>query len=195
MKSTATVRRNYVMHTKDTDDAAARRMQLAIGRHDSVLRRFLMRALKPHEDADDVMQEVYMRLFKQQKQGAVEHYPRSYLFVTATNIIRDRRRRDRVKERAFTDPLRPDSMRSEPCDPKPSAEADVIWKEGIEIVGEALRDVKPEIAEIFTMRWGEGLTFPEISKRTGIPIRTVERYASHALAHCRRALEKRKWQL
>ncbi len=140
-----------------------------------------------------MLQEVYVRLLQREKQEAVTDYPRSYLFVTATNIIRDRRRRERVKEKAYRDPLVHNLEQPERVDPHPSAESAVVWREGVEIVKGALQHIKPVYAEIFSMHWGEGLTFAEISRRTGIPIRSVERYAGYALAHCKRALEKRNW--
>lgn len=181
------------MNSDHNDVDVAQRMRAAVQQHDGVLRNFLRRALGSKEDAEDVLQEVYVRLLQREKQDAIADYPRSYLFVTATNIIRDRRRRERIKEKVYRDPLMRDFEQLDPVDPQPSAETMLMSREGVEIVKSALKDIKPVYAEIFSLHWGDGLTFAEISRRTGIPNRSVERYAGHALAHCRRALEKKNW--
>lgn len=176
-------------------DAAAERVEGALARHDLALKGFIRRAARDAEDPDDILQEVYVRLLKQERNEAVNDYPRAYLIVTATNIIRDRRRRQLVSGRASADPVLAVSAGIDAADPQPSAEDALMWREGVTIVEEALKSLQPKYVTVFILRWKEGLTFQEISQRTGIPTRSAERYASHALAHCRRVLEKRKWRI
>lgn len=181
------------MNVAPDKSAAAKRIRILFERDEAVLSRFLMRATGNPEDKDDILQEVYLRLLKQEQKGQERHFTRAYLFMTATNIIRDRRRKERVRKKAGSVPYRDDKICPEPIDPYPSAEAQLVWRQGVSIVQDALVDLKPVYAKIFMLHWGEGLTMSEISKRTEIPVRSVERYASHALSHCKRALEKRGW--
>lgn len=136
------------------DDCAAKRVEEALARHQGALQRFLVRALRPDEDAEDILQEIYTRLLKREREDGVKDYPRAYLFVTATNIIRDVRRRRYVREQANNDPLLAISIKSEVADPHPSAEATLVWKEGVEIVQEALRALNPKYVKVFPRACG-----------------------------------------
>lgn len=177
-------------------DDAENRVEVALARHSGALRGFLIRALKPDEDVDDVLQEVCLRLLRREHEGAADDdYPKAYIFVIATNIIRDMRRKGAVRTRARTDPVFATAVNSELVDPEPSVEDTLLWREGLDIVHEALGSLEPKYATVFLLRWRDGLTFPQISKQINTPIRTVERYASHALAHCKCALERRNWKL
>lgn len=177
-------------------DEAENRVEAALARHSEALRGFLSRALRPDEDIDDVLQEVCLRLLRREHDGSADSdYPRAYLYVTATNIIRDMRRKGIVRTRAHKDPVFTKAVNSELIDPEPSVEESLLWQEGLDIVQEALGGLKQKYVTVFLLRWRDGLTFPQISQQTGTPVRTVERYASHALAHCKCALERRNWKL
>lgn len=182
-------------------DDAEKCVEDALARHGEALRRFLSRALRPDEDVEDVLQEICLRLLNRERlnreheSDADNGLPRAYIFVVATNIIRDMRRKGAVRTRAHKDPVFMAAVNSERIDPEPSVEESLSWQEGLDIVQDALGGLKPKYVKVFLLRWRDGLTFPQISKQTGIPVRTVERYASHALGHCKRALERRNWTL
>ena len=161
----------------------------ALEKHNKVLKLFLVRAVGSIAEAEDILQEVYLRLVRRQERETISEFPRAYLFTTATNVIRDRRRRQKVRRNFDHDPFDETSC----PDHTPSVEATMIWQEGLEIVKDALQDLKPIHRRIFVLHKIEGLSFPEIAKETGVPLRTVQRYASDALAHCAARLEKQKW--
>lgn len=182
-----------ISENRAIETEASERIRALFLRDKEALRRFLVRTLKPYEDTEDVIQEVYLRLLKQQAKTPDKDFSRSYLFVIATNIIRDKRRHEWVQRRAGHEPLSKESEYDQTSDPYPTAEAQIVWRDGLSIVKQALTSLKPNHAEVFLLHWGQGLTMVEISKRTGIPVRSVERYASHALSHCKDALKRRDW--
>ncbi len=183
-----------LMASDETDhaDGQASFVRQAIDAHDAPLRRFLRRTLRDGEDADDVLQETYARLLQRSQKGGIEDFPRSYLFMIATNIIRDMRRRAAVRVKSGAREGDGGAFFDAP-DPVPTAETALIWRDGANIIRRALANTNPDHVRIFWLHWGEGLTFPEISRQTGIPLRTVERYASQTLQRCREALEEKKW--
>lgn len=162
---------------------------LAMQRHSASLRRFLVKLLNSEADADDVLQELHIRLIRKERGEPVDAFPRSYLLMTATNIIRDRWRRQRVRQADLHIPL--DQL--EQADEQPSADTTLIWRQGLQIVKSALAELKPSDRLIFLQHRVQGKTFREISEETGIPLRTVQRRASDALSHCKARLEQRKW--
>lgn len=162
---------------------------LAMQRHSASLRRFLIKVLNSEADADDVLQEMNLRLIRKERREPVAEFPRSYMLMTATNIIRDRWRRQRVRQAGLHIPL--DQL--EHADERPTADTTLIWRQGLQIVKSALAELKPADRLIFLLHRVEGKTFREISEETGIPLRTVQRRASDALSHCKARLEQRKW--
>ena len=69
--------------------------------HEPAVRRFLRARLANHPDHEDLVQEIYLRLLRQEdleeKLSMGEAQTRSYLFSMANNLIRDRFRREKVR--------------------------------------------------------------------------------------------------
>ena len=169
-------------------------VEQAFKEHDKAIRRFLLSATGSVTETEDILQEMYLNLVKKrpsqdQFTASDTGIPKAYLLVAATNIIRDRKRRDRVRHIDRHSSIDDSSYK----DTSPLVENQLIWRQGIQIVDIALKELKPVYREVFLLHRLENLSFPQISERTGIPLRTVQRYSSHALQHCKKALEKHKW--
>jgi RNA polymerase sigma-70 factor (ECF subfamily) len=169
-------------------------VEQAFKEHDQAIRNFLLSATGSATEAEDILQEMYLNLVKKQPKqdqftASNNGIPKAYLLVAATNIIRDRKRRDRVRSMDLHR-----SIDDYACkDGSPLVENQLIWRQGVQIVDTALKELKPIYREVFLLHRLENLSFPQISERTGIPLRTVQRYSSHALLHCKEALEKHRW--
>lgn len=186
-----------LVHQADAEDINEPKSSLveqAIEEHGMALQGFLLRATGSVSETDDIIQEVYLRLVKKNLTLNMlttpkKAIPKAYLLKTAVNIIRDRKRREKVRNRDFHS-----SLDETTCsDKSPLIENTLLWRQGIQIVDDALRELKPIHQQVFLLHRIENLTFPQISERTGIPLRTVQRYMSLALQHCKSALEKQKW--
>ena len=154
-------------------------------RHDQALHRFLGAMLRSPEDVDEVAQDVYLRIIRQEDFDKLLEYPRAYLFRTATNLVRDRLRRQRVRMANFQVPLH----QHEIACPIPSPEVSLQWKQNLELVKSALRELAPLPRKIFLMHRIKHLTYADISDELGISVRTIERHMRTVLIHCRARLE------
>lgn len=128
------------------------------------------------EDADDIVQETYLRISRLADENVVIH-PRALLLRVATNTAIDSvRRAGRVALAArleVTDDCEL-SMRSHQAE-------DFLFKQIIMTMPPAYRDV-------FMLSRFSGLTYEEIALEIGLSVKTVEWRMSKALGHCQRLL-------
>lgn len=154
-------------------------------RHNPSLKRFLGHMLRSPEDVAEVIQDVYLRIIRQDDLDKLLEYPRAYLFRTATNLVRDRLRRQRVRMADFQVPLHEHEIA---C-PVPSPEVSLHWKQNLELLKSALRELTPLEQKIFLMHRIRRLTYAEISEELGLSVRSIERHMRAVLIHCRTRLE------
>ena len=106
-------------------------------------------------DAEDVSQTVFLRLFRRKPHGNVLENEESYLRRAAINAALDvirARQSDRSVELV--------DLPAEPAHDDP--------RELRQALGRALAQLKPRPAEIFTLRFLEGFSNPQIARMLGI---------------------------
>jgi RNA polymerase sigma-70 factor (ECF subfamily) len=145
------------------------------------LLRYLSDLLKRRDEAEDVVQETYVRLMQVEKldTGRV----RALIFKVATNLAYDRFRQRRARG-----PHADDETLAELPSNEPAPERIVAFEQGVEIVKRTLLELKPRCRQVFLLRTAEDLGYDEIAARLGISRRTVEREMQHALEVCQRRL-------
>ena len=76
--------------------------------HEPAIRRFLRARLANHPDYEDLVQDIYVKLARQEnlddKLSMGEAQTRAYLFSIATNLIRDRDRRNSIRREVTLSP-------------------------------------------------------------------------------------------
>jgi RNA polymerase sigma-70 factor, ECF subfamily len=135
---------------------------------------YLLIRLGTREDADDAMQETFLRLARgRRKLGAVEN-PDAYVFAIARNEaarLAVRRARRRHESR----PLGGEELF---C----ASAGDGESRETAELVAAAIGQLTAELREVVELKTFAGLTFQEISRVTGLPQGTVATRYRSALA-------------
>jgi RNA polymerase sigma factor (sigma-70 family) len=157
-----------------------------IDEHDGALRRFLRRWMSDPQEISDVTQEVYLRLMRGGSPGKLSDNARAYVFTTAVNLVRDRKRRARARHLDQHVPL--EEAESVRC-PTQSPEETTQWLQQVELLKAALRGLEPRYRQVFVLHKIQNRTYPEIARELGVCVRTVERYLTIALAHCRQKLK------
>lgn len=142
---------------------------------------YIVRMLGNSQDAEDVLQEVFLRAYQGLPQFDGRASLSTWLFRIATNLCIDhyRKQERRVKtvslyrERAddsedeneeweFPDMQTPDPMQA------------VLDKELQEVVERAVQELSPKLKTILLMYDVEGLSYEEIAQALGIPMGTVK---------------------
>src|SRR4029434_1275125 len=137
--------------------------------------RFLYRRVWDADRAQDLAQEVFMRLMAHRPEK-----PRAWVFAVAANLARDEARAAVRRKRHLTllkaDPVALPTI-------EPAADTLVEHDERVASVQEALNTLTPRDREILLL-WDAGLSYPEIAAQTRLAVGAV----GTTLARARRRL-------
>jgi RNA polymerase sigma-70 factor (ECF subfamily) len=147
----------------DTDGAAE-----LFERYAPALLRFTDRMLSDRASAEEVTQEVFLKVISRAHQYDGRAGVASWLFAIAANACRDRRRRER---RATVVPL--DSV-AEPRARGEGIEASLASRQRREAVREALAELSEEQREALVLARYHGMPYAEIAKTLGISVGAVK---------------------
>ena len=149
------------------------------------LRRFLKRRLKNFADVEDCAQETFLKVWLKGTQGGLREDIRAYLFTTALNVVRDKRRRDIVRKKDLHTELSGEtgSLRTT------ELETELHWKEALGLIERELKNLRPSTRKVFLMHFADHQTYDQIAARLGISTRTVEREIARALEHMKIMLQ------
>lgn len=135
------------------------------------------------EDAEDVVQEVYVRLLER---GYVEGDNLEPLAIRATkNLCVSVWRRMKLREARGLNEVAETMDITE-------ADSHILQKEHSERLEKAINQLPPSEQRLIRLRHDEGLKSEEISKQTGIPIRSVSTMLSSAKKRLRTLLTNKK---
>lgn len=150
----------------------------------SALVRFFIKRLRNGADAEDLAQEVFIRIARQGGPGSIAHIAQieAYLFQTASNLLRDRVRRE-LTHRAG------EHISLEDCGYEgevPSEERVYEGKEALKDFLAVLAGMPPRRRMVFVMHRFMGLSYGAIAVRLGISVGVVEKHMMKALLqfHC-----------
>lgn len=147
--------------------------------HRVALRRYAERFVKSRDTADDLVQDVFSRLWTRWKGIDVSSNVRAYLYqATRTHALNHLERR-RVEQRALLRYVGPVSTDVGPVLP-PEGEARVRADDITRAVEQVMRLMPPRQREVAGLRLRDQLTTPEIAAKLGISPRTVEVHIARA---------------
>jgi RNA polymerase sigma factor (sigma-70 family) len=150
----------------------------------AVHRYFRRHAARP-EDAEDLAQEVYVRLLRadERQQGHVEN-AQAYLFTVAANLLKERAL---LTARAgFQVPL--DDRRDDLVGPDEAPEDALYAQTRSRRLWAIIEGLPPRSRAVLLLHYRYDLTYRDIGERIGVTSHTVKKYLSHALVLCRHAL-------
>lgn len=151
-------------------------------RYSQNLYRFARSFLKTNEDAEEVVQEVYFRLWDK-RHGLSEHKSlQSYLFTITYHVVIDQLRL-RVKDQNYEQYLLREAQRS-----FSTPDAVLEYEELKKQLEKAVDELPKRRKQVFQMSRDEGLSNREIADRNQISIKTVETHITLALQHIRKRL-------
>lgn len=154
--------------------------------HSEALYGYIHRRVRNAADAAELVQEVYVRVMRRPAAAKLRAAPQPYLFQTASNLVRDRRRRN-VARAADRHVQFADEIASPAHD---SPEALLAASQLARVLEQAIGELQPRAREVLSLRLLEELSYREIENRTQIPMRSIERYMNHALRHCSRRVAR-----
>jgi RNA polymerase sigma-70 factor (ECF subfamily) len=168
-------------HKPDAD--TARLAGSAFSRYAAELHRFLLRRLRRPEDADDLAQEVFLRLLRRENAELVRK-PQAYLFGIAAHVVREfRMYTEREQERLTFDSQELEHAAEHPPDPAPDELAEQLNFECA--LTRALDLLPPTHRAVLLLVKRDGLSHEEAARLTHLSVHTVEKYIVEARARLR----------
>jgi RNA polymerase sigma factor (sigma-70 family) len=143
-----------------------------------VLRRYFVRRKLGDGEADDATQDVFSRLARKGGLSELKNLE-AYLFETASSVAHDHFRR-RAARRADHHESYDDAVHA-PAEPSP--EEVHAGRRDIERLVEALNELPDRTRNAFILARMEGLKHPEIARRLGVSVSSVEKYVIKATDH------------
>jgi RNA polymerase sigma factor (sigma-70 family) len=152
--------------------------------HNQKLHRLARRQVG-REDAEDVVQEAYLRLLELENAGRIVDV-RGYLYRIATNVAIELLRKRKTRSTCLVEDVEFEAVAAGGASPFATAVEEAIL---VRRVQTSLECLPRGCCETFLLSRLYGLTFPEIAARLGISLRTVNRHISRTIDHLQSALD------
>lgn len=151
------------INNEETRELRLRELEYVVLAFQQQLFRFAFFRVGHSADAQDVVQDVFLRFFREGRGFSAVSDLRGYLFRSVSNACHDHLRR-RSRERFV--PLDAVVMRT--------AEEEPGWTEEYERIRKLLEAIPEDQAEIIRMKTVGGLKFVEIAAALDLPLPTVK---------------------
>ena len=144
-------------------------------RYGGVLRAYFQKRA-PSADADDLVQDVFLRLHSRSEQESVDN-PERYIFKIASSVLIDRHRHELARGLGLHDVLDEEFGLVDELSP----ERTLIGRQEHARAIEALRALPPRARAAFVLHRFEHMTYAAIAARMGISINGVKHLIARAL--------------
>lgn len=144
---------------------------------------FAFRYLRNQHDAEEIVQDVFVKLWENRANLNVQLSFSGYIFTIARNTIFNQNRK-KVNEQAYQEYVKVflDNSSSK-------TEDDLIYSDIKAIVDKVVEDLPPQRKLIYKMSREKGLSYREIAQELGLSERTIEAHIRLALKTLTKVLD------
>lgn len=164
-------------------------MESLAARFRAPLLRYFERRVRTQEDAEELTQEVFIRLLRRPTDDQIDNIE-GFVFITAANLLKDHyRSRSRRRDTQSIHGLEFESLAQDPAqDPAKQVEG----RAQIGVLVEAIKALPPKCRAVFVMHRLDEVPHTEIARRLGITVSMVEKHIATAMNHLRKKLQDRE---
>ena len=163
-----------------------------VKQHSSALLRFLTRRMKSREDAEDIAQATFLRLYTLDNLDHLSN-AKAFLFQVAANMSIDQMRREVLHknyiDREVSKQPRDLSAMATVAPEGISLERELQPKETLRMVHNSLSELPQNVRQAFILSRSKGWTYGQIAKQQGVSVSSVEKYILEALKQLRGAVD------
>ncbi len=138
---------------------------------------YILRFINQKENAEDVTQETFIKLYRSLKTFDPEYKFRTWLYTIATHTAYDWLRKGKKMQELFIIDD-PDNQFETSSDE--TAYKELEMKENKEMVDKAIDKIKPKYKAIVVLFYRDDLSYEEISQVLDLPINTVKTHLYRA---------------
>lgn len=144
---------------------------------------FVLRFLKQEDDAEEIVQEVFVKIWESRKKIDAYSSFESYIFTIAYNATISLLRK-RITESKYLEHLK-----SVQFEDTPDIIGEIQYKELNEKIHSLLDELTPRQKEIFLLSREAGLSHKEIAEKLDISVLTVKKHITNTLAFLKSRLD------
>lgn len=138
---------------------------------------FVLRYIKIEADAEEIVQEVFVKIWQARNKLDAYSSFESFLFTIAYNTTIDLLRK-RVNERKYLENL----VALQQIQEAPDILDEIHFKELDDNLKKLLEELTPRQKEIFQLSREQGFSHEEIAEKLGISVNTVKKHMANTLA-------------
>lgn len=147
---------------------------------------FVLRYIKQNEDAEEIVQEVFVKIWESRNKIDAYSSFEAFLFTIAYNTTISLLRK-RTNEKKYLEHLKSLQL----PDNSPDLIDEIQFNELNDRVQTLLSELTPRQKEIFQLSREEGLTHDEIAKKLDISVNTVKKHMSNTLTFLKSQIDSR----
>ncbi len=150
----------------------------------AALLRFLVARMRNRDIAEDVMQDLYIKLTKANLPEQIDN-PSGFLFRMAANLALDHIRKNervRLRDRAWSD-LNREKLGNEYLADAPHADDALIAKQRLAALKARLQSLSPKSREAFERHKFRGQSYKQVAQDMNISVGTVGKHLGKAIKH------------
>lgn len=144
---------------------------------------FALRYLKNSEDAEEIVQEVFTKIWESRSNINIEMSFSGYLLTTTKNTIFNEHRK-KVNHQAYCNYIITYLQKN-----MQNVEDEVIFNDLLDLLNRTIAGLPPKRQEIFKLSRFQGLPYKEISERLSISEKTIETHMRLALRDIKNVIE------
>ncbi len=148
------------------------------------LNRYFLRRSAPAWEAEDLVQEVYLRLQRSQVQAADIVNPEAYLFTIASNLLKEHAVLEQRQQRGAVDLEDVAEQLAVPCD----ADRQVHAEQRRERLSALMERLPPRCRAAMVLRFRDELDYRQIGERLSISVPMVKKHIARGVALCRQGM-------
>lgn len=151
--------------------------KVLVGRFKNPLTNFVYRFVGDHDDSDDIVQETFVRVFRNRHSYTPRAKCSTWIYTIASNLAKSRlrqRERRRVVSLFHRGRMGGEEQESEIPDLRYAADRGADSSLKHERIQKALNSISPKYREAVVLRDIQELSYEEIAKITGLNLGTVK---------------------
>lgn len=141
---------------------------------------FVFGFLKSKEESEEVVQEVFIKLWQSRKQLNPDKSLKSFIFTLAKNMVLNKLKRKKIEEKHR------DNIKNNSFKVANNIEESVNFKELTSIYNKAINNLPVKRRKIFLLNREEEMSYQEIATLLDISVNTVKDQITKALKEIRR---------
>ncbi|WP_020529131.1 RNA polymerase sigma-70 factor [Flexithrix dorotheae] len=157
-------------------------MELLFKSYYSQLCNFVFQMVKERDTAEDIVQEVFLKVWKNKENLDPEKSIKGYLYRSASNATLNF-----LEKHQRNVPMEESHLQSSELT-KNETEETLGVKEIEEKISQAIDTLPPQAKTSFIMSRYEEMSYAEIAEALGISVKTVEKHMGRALSQLRKSL-------